>query len=157
MFRTEGRPYASAQTTWEWLCSAQHHGLPTRLLDWTRNPFVAIYFAVLGDSETDGRLYAFRPESAINVDDHPDPFSVSEVEVVVPPHVTLRLTSQSGLFTVHPDPAVPFQPKSLQSIVIPAEDKPDIRRLLHTFGMNHASLFPGLDGLSAHLRWMKAL
>jgi hypothetical protein len=144
---------ARGDTDSNWLVIGQHHGLPTRLLDWTTSPLAATFFAVEWSSKkTDVAIYVERlPKLVQTVVEKI--FDIKDVEFLFPYHITKRITAQNGVFTVHPNPTTSYDSESLIKLVVPSDLRLEIQLALNAFGINRASLFPDLDGIAALLAW----
>lgn len=150
------------ENDWERLAVAQHFGLATCLLDWTENPLVAVFFACASAPEEPGAVFCFDPE--VFVDEKIlDLWNVTcRGAGFIPRSISPRILNQRGVFTVHlpayeeiavkESAFVPGTP-NLAKITIPATLKHPLLVLLNDYGVNHATLFPDLGGLSDFVNW----
>jgi len=177
-FKIESVPFLDPipKAPLDWLSVAQHHRLPTRLLDWTRNALAALWFAIQEaqiekdpSKESDyrfGTVWVLLSEqkSWIKGDEHEDfgPYKVSEVHFFRPRHFARRISAQSGYFSLHPMRKDEFDSlsdsesgiKQLKRIEIPRDAFCHLRDQLDHYNVNYSTLFPDLDGIAKNIEWL---
>jgi len=151
-----------------WWALGQHFGLATPLVDWTRSPFAAAYFAFeeYATDPTEQRIVWGMHQSAVKrksdellLGPHLDKGRPPVIEFFDPmSNENPRLVSQDGLFTRTPIGVSinqwiekAFEGLStaiLLRIEIPDSDRLKCLRALNRMNINHLSLFPDLGGAS---------
>ena len=154
----------------------QHYGAPTRLLDWTQSPYVAVYFAVESEWDEDGAVFLVHAHAAQKTYQEqfgqagkikPEVFIKPDAPKAIlfwyPDRKSARFVAQQGFVSTgtnvlcsHDElmasachEAHEAQPTKLfhHKWIIPKGQKPVFLRNLRAMNIAAHSLFPGLDGV----------
>jgi hypothetical protein len=157
-FKSDALPHLDktppSQNHLEWLAIAQHHGMFTRLLDWSESLLIAAFFAVeAGGAHGGATIYGAK--GLPSLDASVDPFEVHEVGIFRPSRLTARVAPQLSTFTVHPDPCADFRADSRvrRWRLAGARNCWQIKLVLDACGVNYANIFPDISGLARHIQW----
>ena len=181
-FRARARElHGQSVDEWDVLFHMRHHGLATRLLDWTETLGVAVYFA-LRDATRDStpcvwllNPYAlnerswkvrdlvapeYLPQGDYDFSDYLVDYSKSagfdwnKPVALYPLQKNARVHAQRGYFTIHGENIRPLEeivPTLTRQVELPRQARKDAWRFLEDAGINEHLLFPDLDGLTRHL------
>ena len=161
-------PSRATEDVEKWVM-AQHHGLPTRLLDTTLNPLKAMHFAVSDprDDVHDGVFWVFTYSGfREDLDEKYRKFWDDQITAFLPAQIHPRLTAQEGAFVCYPLPANAKKLPTLDKLpssfagseeirchkfIVPAKQRRALRFELHRLGARHSLLFPDLDGVAREI------
>lgn len=148
-FKKRAIPYLKYQpkSDIEWLCLMQHHGLATRLLDFTINPLIALFFATDPTIREDGELIIATYGRTYESIDNDTLFDRKHNFAFHPPHLTERIIGQQGCFVYNRIPNKELDGKQIEKIAISISQKHSIRSELQRLGITNSLLFPGIDGV----------
>jgi hypothetical protein len=157
-FKLKSQLFFKGGTELDWLIFARHYGLNTRILDWTRSHYIALYFALQNRSKIKHEPFCVIAYSNPPLGDYFDirekhPFDMREDIYIEPPNLDSRIANQHAFLSIHADPFNALENEDLTKFSFYPCQKTliQIEKELVSVGISHATIYPGPDGIAKHL------